>query len=208
MLAMSFFDTTPIGRIINRFSRDMNNIDSTVPDSFVGTIRMFLFCLGVTVSVAVVTPWFLSALIPMGIFYWWVQKYFIATSRELRRISNLQNSPIFSHFSESASGYMIIRAFSAVDRFSTKNKELIDKDHQAYYPSVAANRWLAIRLEFIGNTLLGTTALLCAIQRYLIIFFLSLCVCVFNLSQVLCIYVGIDLLVFGMSLIFDRFENL
>merc|ERR1712190_495153 len=62
-------------------------------------------------------------------------------------------------------GVGVLRSFGKISEFSTKNKTMIDYDHQAYYPSVAANRWLAIRLEFIGNCLIGAAALFCAVTQ-------------------------------------------
>merc|ERR1719295_586655 len=162
---MEFFDTTPIGRIINRFARDMYAVDQAVPQSYQSMIRITLMMLATTLGVCIVTPWFAIALLPMGILYYYLQKYFITTSRELRRLSTLMNSPIFSNFSESIAGVDTLRSFGKFEEFSDKNKKMVDSDHQAYYPSVAANRWLAIRLELIGNGLIGAAALFCAVTQ-------------------------------------------
>jgi len=160
---MKFFDTTPIGRIINRFSRDMYSVDQAVPNTYSSALRIMIWLFAVAVSIIVVTPYFAIIILPLSYFYWRLQKYFIGTSRELRRLSSLMNSPIFSHFSETLEGSFIIRAFNKSSEFSQKNINLIDADHKAYYPSVAANRWLAIRLEFLGNCIIGFAALSCAI---------------------------------------------
>ncbi|ETO01991.1 ATP-binding cassette, sub-family C (CFTR/MRP), member 3 [Reticulomyxa filosa] len=162
---MYFYDTTPIGRIINRFSRDVYNIDQALPDSWASMLRIFLSIFVTLLSVVIVTPWFVIMVLPLGILYWWVQKYFISTSRELRRISSLMNSPIYSHFSESLEGAIIIRAFGKQDEFSSRNKQMIDADHESYYPSIAANRWLAIRLEFVGNCLIFGAAISCCLSK-------------------------------------------
>eukprot|EP00486_Rosalina_sp_Unknown_P006558 CAMPEP_0201569972 /NCGR_PEP_ID=MMETSP0190_2-20130828/11975_1 /ASSEMBLY_ACC=CAM_ASM_000263 /TAXON_ID=37353 /ORGANISM="Rosalina sp." /LENGTH=1205 /DNA_ID=CAMNT_0047992963 /DNA_START=715 /DNA_END=4335 /DNA_ORIENTATION=- len=162
---MSFFDTTPIGRIINRFARDMYAIDQAVPGSYQSALRITIYLLSVTLGVCIVTPYFAISLVFLAPLYYYLQKYFITTSRELRRLSTLMNSPIYSNFSESIAGQDILRSFNKTAEFSTKNKDMIDKDHQAYYPGVASNRWLAIRLEFIGNCLIGAAALFCAITQ-------------------------------------------
>ena len=128
-------------------------------------LRVLVACFATILGVIVVTPYFMIIIIPLTIFYWFVQKYFIATQRELRRISSLMNSPIYSHFSESIDGTLTIRAFNRINQFSDKNKDLIDADHAAYYPSVAANRWLAIRLEILGNIMIGFAAFSCAFSK-------------------------------------------
>jgi len=162
---MEFFDTTPIGRLINRFGRDMNAVDQTIPASMQSALRITVTMLATSIGVVVVTPWFFLAMLPMGVVYYFLQKYFISASRELRRLSTLMNSPIFSNFSESISGVDTLRSFGKFSEFSGKNKKMVDLDHQAYYPSVAANRWLAIRLELIGNALIGAAALFCAVTQ-------------------------------------------
>ena len=148
--------------ILYSFSRDMYAVDQAVPASYSSAMRVFFWVGATLVTVVIVTPYFAAALLPMIVFYWFVQKYFIATSRELRRLSSLMNSPIYSHFSESLEGVSIIRAFGKGESFSTKNQSMIDADHNAYYPSIAANRWLAVRLEFIGNILIFVSAISCA----------------------------------------------
>ena len=149
---MRFFDTHPIGRIINRFSRDMLSVDNDIPASWASAIRIALYLMSVLLVVCIVTPYFSIGVLPLGIFYWYVQRYFIASSRELRRLSSLMNSPIYSNYGEALEGVRVIRAFNKESTFSDKNKRLVDSDHKAYYPSVASNRWLAIRLEFLGNS--------------------------------------------------------
>ena len=162
---MSFFDTTPIGRILNRFSKDIYAIDQAVPFSMRLFVQFTVYCSAVIVSVIVVTPYFAIIVLPVCVFYWFVQKYFIATARELRRISSLMNSPIYSHFSETIDGSLTIKAFNKVSEFSNKNKQLIDGDHESYYPSISINRWLAVRLEMCGNVMIGVAAFACAYSK-------------------------------------------
>ncbi|KAF0708086.1 hypothetical protein AaE_013355 [Aphanomyces astaci] len=77
---MSFFDTTPLGRIVNRMSKDVYAIDETIPANW----GMFSFITTIC-TVVYVTPWFSVILIPLGILYYASQRYFIKTSRELQR---------------------------------------------------------------------------------------------------------------------------
>ena len=162
---MQFFDQTPIGRIINRFSKDIYAIDQAVPFSMRLFVQFTTFCIGVILSVVIVTPYFIIIIVPVVLFYYYIQKYFITTARELRRISSLKNSPIYSHFNETIEGYLTILSFGKGKEFDSKNKHLIDSDHDAYYPSIAINRWLAVRLEMLGNVMIGFAAFSCVFSR-------------------------------------------
>ncbi|GMF61590.1 unnamed protein product [[Candida] boidinii] len=92
--------------------------------------------------------------------------YYLATSRELRRLDSVSRSPIFAHFQETLNGVATIRAYGQLDRFSFLNKYKMDKNMAAYHPSVSANRWLAVRLEFLGSIIiLGASGLLISTLR-------------------------------------------
>jgi hypothetical protein len=107
---MWFFDTTPLGRIVNRFSKDVYTLDEQLP----GTLYSWLSC-GVAVAVAIATvglvvPWFLAACLPMGVVYYKVMVLYIPTSRELQRLESVTRSPIFSHFTETLEGASTVSA--------------------------------------------------------------------------------------------------
>mmetsp|Transcript_32813 Transcript_32813/g.52531 ORF Transcript_32813/g.52531 Transcript_32813/m.52531 type:complete len:1421 (+) Transcript_32813:30-4292(+) len=162
---MTFYDETPFGRIINRFSKDMNDVDGQLPSLLQFVLRLFLFAIAALVRIAVSTWGFAIAVIPVMAVYYYVQRYFISALRELRRLSSIMNSPIYSHFGESLNGAVVIRALHKQKPFQARNRVLIDNDLKCYYPSIAANRWLGIRLESIGNVLLGVAAFSCALTQ-------------------------------------------
>lgn len=155
---MTFFDTTPIGRIVNRFAKDIDVIDQTLP----GTFRSWLICLLQVLSTFFVIcysfPSFLALLIPMGIIYYLVQRIFIITTRQLKRLESNTRSPIFSHFNETLSGSATIRAYECTNRFISSSDQLIDRNSSIIYTNVIANRWLSIRLEFFGNLITAVAA--------------------------------------------------
>eukprot|EP00123_Amoebidium_parasiticum_P018424 comp24199_c0_seq1/m.44437 comp24199_c0_seq1/g.44437 ORF comp24199_c0_seq1/g.44437 comp24199_c0_seq1/m.44437 type:complete len:1466 (-) comp24199_c0_seq1:528-4925(-) len=162
---MSFFDTTPLGRIVNRFSKDMYTIDQAIPES----LRSWLSCLvpvfGSLVVIGLSTPLFLVTVGPLLVLYMIIQRVYVATSRQLKRLDSTSRSPIFSHFGETLSGTTTILAFGAQDRFMRTNMDRLDANAVAYYASVASNRWLAVRLELIGNLLVLFAALFAALAR-------------------------------------------
>lgn len=101
---MQFFDTTPIGRILNRFSKDTDAVDILLPPVMENELSMLLNVVGVYVLICVYLPWFIIAVIPIFAAYLIVQFYYQRSSRELQRIESVQRSPIFAHFSESLIG--------------------------------------------------------------------------------------------------------
>lgn len=151
---MSFFETTPIGRILNRFSNDIYKVDSilgrTFSQFFVNTVKV-LFTIGV---IAYTTWQFVFVIVPLGIFYIYYQQYYLRTSRELRRLESVTRSPIFSHFQETLGGLATIRGYGQQKRFEHINECRVDNNMSAFYPSINANRWLAYRLEFIGSVII------------------------------------------------------
>ena len=87
------------------------------------------------------------------------QKFYLSTSRELKRLDSTSRSPIFAHFQETLGGVSTIRAYKCENRFIATNESRIDFNQKAYYPSISSNRWLAIRLEFIGALIVFGSAL-------------------------------------------------
>ncbi|KAJ3358588.1 hypothetical protein GGF32_010109 [Allomyces javanicus] len=150
---MVFFETTPLGRIINRFSKDQDAMDNTLPDSG----RMFLGTLAMTLSTFVVmivsTPPFAGPLVPLLVLYWFAQKFYRASSREFKRLDSLSRSPLYSQFSESLTGIVTIRAYREQSRFAALNRVLIDNNNRPIYMQTCAQRWLSLRIEMIGNFL-------------------------------------------------------
>ncbi|KAL9583744.1 MAG: hypothetical protein Q9212_002531 [Teloschistes hypoglaucus] len=155
---MSFFETTPTGRILNRFSSDIYRIDEALARTFnmlfVNTARAVY----TLVLIAAATPVFVALILPLGAVYLYIQRYYLRASRELRRLDSISRSPIFAHFQESLGGMTTIRAYRQQDRFALENERRVDENLRAYFPSISANRWLAVRLEFIGSFIILAAA--------------------------------------------------
>ncbi|KAJ3300226.1 Multidrug resistance-associated protein 1 [Borealophlyctis nickersoniae] len=158
-LPQSFFDTTPLGRIMNRFSKDQYTVDETLPQSFQGYFRTLFYVLAVLAVNAIGSPLFLAFALPLGLLYMHFQRYYLSTSRELKRLDSTSRSPIYAHFSETLGGVSSIRAYGEEKRFITANEHKVDFNLKAYYPSISSNRWLAVRLEFIGSLVIFGSAL-------------------------------------------------
>lgn len=157
---MSFFDTTPSGRILSRSSTDQTSLDLFLP-FFFGTCFSAYFTaitiIGVTCQVAWPT---IFAILPLGWINVWYQRFYIASSRELTRLDQITKAPVIHHFSESIAGVVTIRCFKKQEIFSQVNIDRVNANLRMDFHNNASNEWLGYRLEMIGTTVLCASALL------------------------------------------------
>lgn len=163
---MSFFDTTPLGRITNRFSRDVDVMDNNLSDA----LRMYLLTLAMISSVFALIiayfHYFAIALGPLFLLFLFSASYYRSSAREVKRFESILRSHVFAKFSEGLSGTACIRAYGLKDRFIQNIKEAIDEMNSAYYLTFANQRWLSTRLDLIGNLLVFTTGILVVTSRF------------------------------------------
>jgi ATP-binding cassette subfamily C (CFTR/MRP) protein 1 len=162
---MAFFDTTPIGRIVNRFSKDCYVLD----EQLMSTLRSYLATMANVFStlivISTVTPMFLVCLIPLVIFYAMQQEYFTATYRELKRLDSVSRSPLYALLGETIDGVATIRSYGAQETLSRRLGTDLDNQQHAYFLTSASQCWLAVRLELVG-TLVITFACLCSVLQH------------------------------------------
>ncbi|KAM5138247.1 ATP-binding cassette sub-family C member 8 [Mantella aurantiaca] len=147
---MRFFETTPLGSILNRFSADFNTIDQHIPTTLECLSRSTLLCISALAVISYVTPIFVISLVPLVITCYFIQKYFRVASRDLQQLEDSTQLPLLAHFSETVEGLTTIRAFRYEARFQQKLLELTDSNNIASLFLTAANRWLEVRMEYIG----------------------------------------------------------
>ncbi|XP_061228390.1 ATP-binding cassette sub-family C member 2 isoform X2 [Neopsephotus bourkii] len=162
---MSFYDTTPTGRIVNRFAKDIFTIDETIPMSFRSWLSCLMGIISTLLMITLATPFFALIIIPLSIFYYFVLRFYVSTSRQLRRLDSVTRSPIYSHFGETVSGLSVIRAYGHQARFLQQNEITMDINQKSVYSWIISNRWLAIRLEFVGSLVVFFSALLAVISK-------------------------------------------
>ncbi|XP_071113608.1 multidrug resistance-associated protein 1-like [Haliotis cracherodii] len=162
---MSFFDTTPTGRIANRFSQDIEAIDTLMSHLIEITFNTFLMVLSCVIVIAYSTPIFLAVVVPLFIMYYFILVFYIGTSRQLKRIESKTRSPIYSHFGETLSGASVIRAFQEQSRFIRASEERVDKNQRFNFYSFSAQRWLGFRLELLGNVILLAASMFAVSSR-------------------------------------------
>ncbi|KAJ4300867.1 ATP-binding cassette transporter yor1 [Kalmusia sp. IMI 367209] len=163
---MSFFDTTPLGRITNRFSKDIDVMDNTLTDA----IRMYFMTLAMIISVFILIIsyyyYYAIALGPLFVVFIFSAAYYRASAREVKRHESVLRSTVFARFSEAVMGTPTIRAYGLEQQFSRSVRDAIDDMNSAYYLTFANQRWLSVRLDVIGILLVFTTGILVVTSRF------------------------------------------
>ncbi|KAJ3214883.1 Multidrug resistance-associated protein 1 [Dinochytrium kinnereticum] len=173
--------TEYFGRILNRFSKDVDTLDSLVPESARMVTYTLSLILGTVCLICAVFPYFIAVLIPTGVAYYFVQSFFRNTTRELKRLDSVMRSPLFAHFASGLSGLATIRAYGVQKKFTDKNLDLLDWTNRAYFPLLLSQRWLGLRLEAIAT-------------------FMILCACIFAVAARFTVGAGLAGLTISYSL--------
>ncbi|GAA5878573.1 hypothetical protein JCM1840_007455 [Sporobolomyces johnsonii] len=156
---MSFFDTTPQGRIMNRFSKDIDTVDNILSDSFRMFVSTASSVVGSIVLIAIVQHWFLLVVAGVFCLYGFAASFYRQSARELKRLDNLLRSSLYAHFSETLSGMATVRAYGELPKFLKQNENYLDIENRAYYLTVINQRWLGLRLDIFGALLTFAVAM-------------------------------------------------
>lgn len=163
---MSFFDTTPLGRITNRFSRDVDTMDNTLTDN----IRMYLLTVAMITSIFILIiayfPYFAIALVPLLTAFLCGADYYRSSAREVKRFESVFRSNVFAKFSEGLSGTASIRAYGLQTTFINQIRDAIDEMNSAYYMTFSNQRWFSIRVDVIGVLVVFITGTLVVTSRF------------------------------------------
>ena len=158
-LPMKFFDTQPTGRLINRFTKDTESIDLSLPQS----MQSYLFCVSTCffqiAIVIIITPAAIIAIAPIAYWYRLVQIMYVSSSREIKRLDSIARSPIFNHFAETVAGLSTIRAFGLEGQFGESAVDKLRHSNRAGFAFPCLNRWLSVRIESMGNLIILAVAL-------------------------------------------------
>lgn len=161
----SFFDVTPVGRVVNRFAADIDLVDNQLAGVFTQTMQPLFQLLSIVWLVEMAVPWFLLLYVPVMHFYVKFARIYRQSGREIKRLNSNSKSPIFQHFSESLAGLTSIRAFGASDRFLETNRGHIDLNSTTLKVADTAIRWFAMRLQFCSALIVLTTTLFITLNK-------------------------------------------
>ncbi|KAJ3100040.1 Multidrug resistance-associated protein 9 [Phlyctochytrium planicorne] len=145
---MSFFETNPMGRIVNRFSSDMAEVDRWLIVIVRGAMITFASVISTIVLIGYVVPLVFVVVVPTVPLYYYVQKFYRNASREMKRLESVGRSPLFSQFSEALQGLPTIRAFKSAERFIQRNQALINIANRPSIMRYYVGIWVAFRMEF------------------------------------------------------------
>ncbi|KAF8533369.1 P-loop containing nucleoside triphosphate hydrolase protein [Trichophaea hybrida] len=145
-----FFDSTPLGRIMNRFSKDLEAIDQEVAPVALGMIHSLGSVIAIVILISIITPGFLAAGVLITGLYVLIGIFYLRASRDLKRIESIQRSPLYQHFGETLSGISTIRAYGDERRFIRENLQKIDDHNRPFFYLWACNRWLGFRVDIAG----------------------------------------------------------
>ncbi|KAL4899840.1 hypothetical protein BDW74DRAFT_106486 [Aspergillus multicolor] len=163
---MSFFDTTPLGRITNRFSKDIGVMDNELCDA----MRMYAITITMIVSIMILIivfyHYFAIALAPLFILFLLASNYYRASAREMKRHESVLRSTVYARFSEAITGTASIRAYGVQDQFRNSLRDSIDTMNGAYFLTFSNQRWLSVRLDAVAVLLVFVTGVLVVTSRF------------------------------------------
>ncbi|KAJ5928698.1 ABC transporter integral membrane type 1 [Penicillium verhagenii] len=163
---MSFFDTTPLGRITNRFSKDVAVMDNELSDA----IRMYALTMTMIISVMVLIIvffyYFVIALVPMVILFLLASNYYRASAREMKRHEAVLRSSVYARFGEAITGVACIRAYGVEKQFERSIRDSIDVMNGAYFLTFSNQRWLSVRLDGVATCLVFVIGVLVVTSRF------------------------------------------
>uniref|UniRef100_A0A8C6CRZ5 Multidrug resistance-associated protein 4 n=1 Tax=Moschus moschiferus TaxID=68415 RepID=A0A8C6CRZ5_MOSMO len=142
-----FFHRNPIGRILNCFSKDIGHMDDLLPLIFLDFIQTFLLVIGLVGVMMAAVPWTAIPVIPLGIIFFFLRRYFLETSRDVKRLECTTRSPVFSHLASSLWGLWTIRAYKAEQKFQKLFDSHQDLHSEAWFLLLTTSRWLAVYLD-------------------------------------------------------------
>lgn len=160
--AISFFDTTPMGRVMSRLSKDQDTIDTGISMTAFQVLATASSVLGTAALVFYTFPLLGIIFAPLSILYYIAAIYYRRSSVEAKRLDSLLRSKLYGSYSETLTGLSTVRAYREQERFVTGAEYGLDLENRAYYMTVAIQRWLSVRLDFLGNLLILGIALFAA----------------------------------------------
>ncbi|EGF83523.1 hypothetical protein BATDEDRAFT_18633 [Batrachochytrium dendrobatidis JAM81] len=157
---MSFFDSQPIGRILNRMSKDVESIDQAIWILLFLAIISTTGLISIVVLMAYVLPYMLLIVVPLIVLYFYIIKYYQNANRELKRLESVQRSPLYAHISESLAGIATVKAFRVEKRFVQRQRTLMDLSNTPSMLKLLGSVWVNMRIELLASIVVLTLVLI------------------------------------------------
>lgn len=156
-----FFDSNPVGRILQRFSRDLESIDIELQWCFENSLKSFMQVFVNLVLIILVVPLVMLVLVPVSWIYYRYQKHYRMSAREVKRLDSLSRSPRYAHFKETVSGLVVLRSLGKEEWFYSQFAERLDYNQRMFYGHYMINRWFSSRIPLVGSLVaIGTSSFL------------------------------------------------
>ncbi|CAF1394631.1 unnamed protein product [Adineta steineri] len=164
--SLRFFESNPSGRVLNRASKDQQVLDQALPLALIDTMQYLLMIIGSITIIGKTNPWVLLILIPLVPSVLWLRRFYMRSSRQIKRLESVTRSPMYTLFSSSFDGLTSIRAFNVQGDFLNMFMERIDTNSRAYFIVFTSARWFGLRLDIMVSFLTLVTALLAVFLRH------------------------------------------
>lgn len=163
---MAFMDTNPLGRVLNRFTKDTDSLDNEIGEQ----LRLFIFPLATIIGIIILCicylPWFAIAVPFLGGAFIFLSDIYSGSSREIKRLEAVQRSVVYNNFNETLTGMNTIKAFKAESDFIEKNDLMLNKMNEAYFLLIANQRWLCVHLDVIASIFALLICMLCITEQF------------------------------------------
>ncbi|KAJ6578750.1 multidrug resistance-associated ABC transporter [Mycena vulgaris] len=158
----SFFDTTPMGRIVSRLVKDQDTLDNELSMTSIQLLTSFSSVIGTVFLVFYTFPYLGIIFAPMAVLYYGVSLYYRRSSVETKRLDSLMRSSLYASYSETLTGLATIRAYREQGEAIKQAEHGLDLENRAYLMTITLQCWLSIRLDVFGNVLIFGIALFAA----------------------------------------------
>ncbi|KAI9345359.1 P-loop containing nucleoside triphosphate hydrolase protein [Obelidium mucronatum] len=162
---MSFFDSTPTGRILNRFSKDVDVLCDSLPVSFSDAMLEIVIIMTGFAACTIATPLYVFMVLPLSYPYIWLQRRYLGTSRDLRRLHSITRSPIYQLLGESLDGLPTLRSYAMQTEFVNRLIAMVDLNNNAWITNLCSSRWFDVRIDTVGLMTMFISAVLCILSK-------------------------------------------
>jgi ATP-binding cassette, subfamily C (CFTR/MRP), member 4 len=163
---MAFFQSVPHGRLMNRFSKDINLMDETLPAALFDFVQCFFLVLACMIIAVAIIPFSLVALPFVLIGFYYLRKYYMITARQIKRFESITRSPVYSSVPSTLEGLSVIRAFGAQTRFLHSFNRNQDENTRIVFAFISISHWLGFRLDMMAAVIVTLITFACVLLRF------------------------------------------